>query len=86
VTATWFPFPPHNGERSLITLEEEADIRALKFRICNVLKMWMDEYFEDFKGDPPLFPVLITFVLGKLIREGRDTLANIIKTSIYNQV
>lgn len=103
VTATWFPFPPHSGERSIITLEEEADIRALKFRICNVLKLWMDEYFvEDFKQQPqpqqqqassqvgdsplePLFPMLITFVLGKLIREGRDTLANILKTSLYNQ-
>jgi hypothetical protein len=102
VTATWFPFPPHSGERSIITLEEEADIRALKFRICNVLKLWMDEYFVDFKQPPqppsqassqagdslspePLFPMLITFVLGKLIREGRDTLANILKTSLYNQ-
>lgn len=86
MNGTWFPFPPvHNGERPVITIEEEADIRALKFRICNVIKIWMDEYFDDFRGDPPLLPVLITFVLGKLIREGRDTLANILKTSIYNQ-
>lgn len=86
ISDTWFPFPPHDGERSVITIEEEADIRALKFRICNILKIWMDEYFEDFRGDPPLLSVLITFILGKLIREGRDTLANILKTSIYNQV
>lgn len=86
MTGTWFPFPPHNGERSIITIEEEADIRALKFRICNVIKMWMDEYFEDFRGDPSLLQILITFIRGKLIREGRDTLANILKTSIYNKV
>jgi len=82
---TWFPFPPYNGECSIITMEEEADIRALKFRICNIIKVWVDEYFEDIRDSPSLFPLLITFVLGKLIREGRGTLANIIKASIYNK-
>ncbi len=68
-------------------VEEEAEVRALKFRICNVLKLWMDKHFEyDFKPQPALLQVLITFIIGKLIREGRDTLANILKTSIYNQV
>jgi len=67
-------------------MEEEADIRALKFRICNIIKVWVDEYFEDIRDSPSLFPLLITFVLGKLIREGRGTLANIIKASIYNKV
>ncbi|KAL6052955.1 RasGEF domain containing protein [Balamuthia mandrillaris] len=64
---------------------EKSDTR-LQFRICNVLRMWMNEYFEDMLRSGGLLHYLICFIKGKLIPDKRDTLANILKTCLYNLI
>lgn len=36
--------------------------QQISLRVCNILKMWVDELWDDFKGDPALMTRIVMFV------------------------
>lgn len=52
----------------------------IQIRVCNVLRNWVDEFYEDF--DRPMRSLLALFVRARLIREGHHEVARILRNSV----
>lgn len=60
-------------------------VKPIRLRICNVIKKWIEDYWEDFAEDRPLVDKLLNFVEQDIriaIPQTGDTLSK----SIYRKV
>ncbi len=61
-----------------------AEIKRIQLRVCNVLKNWVVQYFDDF--DHELIQTVVTFVDEHLDRDGHDSITKILRNAIVKRV
>ncbi|ELR11007.1 Ras guanine nucleotide exchange factor, putative, partial [Acanthamoeba castellanii str. Neff] len=61
----------------------DSEVKRIQLRVCNVLKYWVSQHFDDFDHD--LIQTVVNFVDESLAVDGHDSVTGVLRNAIVKR-